>query len=198
MTSALEYKLGPSIYRRAFFLGGSFMKKLIIYIVVTAALLYLCTISTQAQEISDPSASLKNEVQDNGFDYRVENLRKFLDKYNSPMTPYAEDLVAYADKNGLDYRLVPSISGVESTFGKHIPVNSFNAYGWANGDYYFLSWEDSIAVVSQTLKVSYIEKGAPTITKIARRYAPPSSTWAGKVIFFVEKIDSLPLNFDII
>jgi len=174
------------------------MKKLIIYILITVALLYLCTKCSHAQEISDPSASLKIEAQDTGFDYRVENLRKFLGKYNSPLSAYAEDFVVYADKNGLDYRLVPSITGVESTFGKHIPTNSYNAYGWANGDYIFLSWENSIAVVSQTLKISYIDKGAPTISKIARRYAPPSVTWAGKVVFFVKKIDSLPLNFDII
>ena len=33
-----------------------------------------------------------------------------------------EDFVTYADTNGLDYRLVPAITGVESTFGKLIPV----------------------------------------------------------------------------
>src|SRR4030042_1075334 len=197
MTSALEYIFGPAIYRRAFFLQGvSIMKKVIIYILITVALVYLCTVSVAAQGISDPSASLKIEAQDSGFDYRVENLRIFLEKYDSPLSTYAEDFVAYADKNGLDYRLVPSITGVESTFGKRIPTNSYNAYGWANGEYSFTSWENSIALVSQTLKTSYIDKGAPTISKIARRYAPPSTTWAGKVIFFVRKIDSLPLNFD--
>jgi hypothetical protein len=106
--------------------------------------------------------------------------------------------VTYADVNGLDYRLVPSISGVESTFGKHIPFNSYNAYGWANGNYSFTSWEDSISHVSETLKKSYIDKGAPSIAKIARRYAPPSTTWGNKVSYFIGKIDSLPLNFDII
>lgn len=174
------------------------MKKLIIYILITTTLLFLCTFCARAQGVSDSSASLKTEAGEPGFDYRVENLRKFLEKYNSPLATYAEEFVTYADLNGLDYRLVPSISGVESTFGKYIPHNSYNAYGWANGDYNFTSWKDSIAHVSQTLKMSYIDKGAPTIAKIAKRYAPPSVTWAGKVKFFVKKIDSLPLNFDII
>jgi hypothetical protein len=174
------------------------MKKLILYILITAILIFLCTVNTNAQVVSDPSASVKIEAEEGGYDYRVENLRKFLEKYNSPLANYAEEFVTYADANDLDYRLVPSITGVESTFGKHIPYNSYNAYGWANGEYQFASWEDSIAHVSQTLRKSYIDKGAPTIYKIAKRYAPPSTTWAGKVKFFVGKIDSLPLNFDII
>ena len=151
-----------------------------------------------AQTLSDSSATLKNGGGDIGFDYRVENLSKFLKKYDSPLASFAEDFVTYADINGLDYRLVPAISGVESTFGKHIPSNSYNAYGWANGEYSFTSWQDSIAHVSETLKNSYIDKGAPTIAKIAKRYAPPSTTWGNGVKFFIGKIDTLPLNFDII
>lgn len=174
------------------------MKKLILYILITVALIFLCTVSTRAETLSDSSASFKSQAENYGFDYRVENLRKFLNKYNSPLSEYAQEFVTYADANGLDYRLVPSISGVESTFGKHIPVDSFNAYGWANGDYRFTSWEDSISHVSETLKKSYIDKGAPTIAKIARRYAPPSTTWGSGVKYFISKIDSLPLNFDII
>lgn len=151
-----------------------------------------------AQEIAvSGSASPKVEQNSQAFDYRVENLRNFLLKFNSPLAPYAQDFVTYADANGLDYRLVPSISGVESTFGKAIPSNSFNAYGWANGNYSFTSWSDSIGVVSATIRTEYIEKGATTISKIARRYAPPSSTWGGKVKYFEGKIDTLPLSFDL-
>ena len=54
--------------------------------------------------------------------------------------------------NGLDYRLVPAISGVESTFGKHIPDNSYNAYGWANGNYSLNPGKILLVVVSETLK----------------------------------------------
>ncbi|MEK7470664.1 MAG: hypothetical protein AAB622_01535 [Patescibacteria group bacterium] len=146
---------------------------------------------------SGASASLKIN-QDSPFsEYRVLILREFLGRYNSPLTPYAPEFVAAADEYGIDYRLVPAITGVESTFGKRIPSKSYNAYGWANGEYKFSSWENSIDHVSMTLRTKYIDKGAPTIAKIARRYAPPSSTWAGKVKFFVGKIDSLPVSFDI-
>jgi len=93
--------------------------------------------------------------------------------------------------------MVAAISGVESTFGKRIPENSYNAYGWANGNYYFESWEDSIAIVSKTLREKYYDRGATTLNQIARRYAPPSSSWAWKVNYFMEKIDPVPLPFTI-
>ena len=173
------------------------MKNLISCIFIVIALFALCAKGIYAKE-TDQSATLKSEVQTSGFDYRVENLRNFLTRFNSPLANYAGNFVATADQNGLDYRLVPSISGVESTFGKQIPSNSYNAYGWANGEYGFKSWPDSINVVTSTLKNEYVDKGAASIVKIARRYAPPSSSWAGKVKYFVGKIDPLPLNFDII
>ena len=154
--------------------------------------------TVRGQELTaNSSAALKISADQEQFDYRVTKLETFLSKYNSPLVTYSRDFVEHADTYGLDYRLVPAITGVESTFGKRIPHNSYNAYGWANGEYRFTSWEDSIEHVSMTLRTKYIEKGAVSIPQIARRYAPPSSTWGGKVKFFMTKLDSLPLTFDI-
>ena len=100
-------------------------------------------------------------------------------------------LVETAEKYGLDYRLLPAISGVESSFGRAIPVNSYNAYGWNNGNYYFKNWEDGIEVVARGLKENYLDRGRKTVYQIAPIYCPPSSTWAGKVLFFMEEIDNL-------
>jgi hypothetical protein len=174
------------------------MIKTITYILFVMVLCFASAGGVYAQDIEAGASAAINysEVSDN-FDYRVTNLRKFLIKYNSPLSDYAQDFVVYADIYGLDYRIIPAITGVESTFGKRIPVNSYNAYGWANGEYRFTSWEDSIEHVSMTLKTKYIERGAPTIAQIARRYAPPSSTWGSKVKFFMRKIDSLPVSYDI-
>ncbi len=173
------------------------MKKVLTYILIVLTLFAVSAQKAYAQE-ADSSASLKTEASTPSYDFRVENLRNFFNKFNSPLAPYAQDFVNYADINGLDYRLVPSISGVESTFGKQIPYESYNAYGWVNGDYNFKSWPDSINIVSTTLKNNYIDKGASTIMQIARRYAPPSTTWGSHVTYFVGKIDALPLNFVII
>lgn len=174
------------------------MNKYIACIISVTALILSTAAVCRAQEQADASASVKTvDGLNSGFDYRVENLRNFLTKFNSPLIPYAKEFVDTADTYGLDYRLVPSITGVESTFGKQIPAKSFNAYGWANGNYTFKSWPDSIEIVSGTLRTKYIDKGAPTIAKIAKKYAPPSTTWATKVTYFVGKIDALPVSFDI-
>ncbi len=174
------------------------MRKIIAISAVLIVLTFTGAGEVRAQSTADGSAELKEGQTNYDFDFRVENLRKFFQKYNSPLASYAEEFVIYADENSLDYRLVPAITGVESTFGKRIPQGSYNAYGWANGEYEFESWEDSIRHVSEVLKTSYIDRGVSSINQIARVYAPPSTTWGRNVTFFVRKIDTLPLNFDII
>lgn len=176
------------------------MKKIFIFITLIFMLFNLGVRASRAQNIAESSASLAkdNESSLDVFDYRVVNLRNFLEKYNSPLAEYAEEFVKYADLYKIDYRLVPAISGVESTFGKKIPYDSYNAYGWANGDYKFESWPDSIATVSSVLKKNYIDHGSVSIKQISRIYAPPSTTWGGNVSYFMYKIDTLPLDFDII
>lgn len=166
--------------------------------IILVITLFILNVGVLRAEEYANSGAIKSAVGVVEYDYRVENLKGYLSQFDSPLAAYSKELVQYADENGLDYRLIPAISGVESTFGKKIPPRSYNAYGWANGDYSFTSWTNSIEVVSTTLRIKYVEKGATSINKIARIYAPPSSTWAGKVKYFVSKIDTLPLNFDII
>lgn len=174
------------------------MNKYITCIVIATALLLTNAAPSYGQElVKEASASLNLKSNAQEADYRVLKLKDFLAKFNSPLKDYAWEFVFYADVNGLDWRLIPAITGVESTFGKKIPKNSYNAYGWANGNYKFTSWENSIAEVSITLRTKYIDRGAPTLSKIARRYAPPSQTWGTRVKYFIGKIDSLPVTFDI-
>lgn len=123
-------------------------------------------------------------------DKRVRQLRLFLAFYKSPLEQYAADFVSLADKYGLDWKLVPSITGAESTFGKFIPYGSYNAYGWANGEYRFQNWSESIEIVTKTLKERYINRGADTVEKIAPIYAPPSKTWARNVRYFMDKLEN--------
>lgn len=144
----------------------------------------------KAQDMAGESAVLKNEVLGiKTLDSRVEKLEKFLDSYNSPLTPYAAYFIETADRYQIDWRLVPAITGVESTFGKKIPPKSFNAYGWNNGDYRFGSWEESIEKVSLTLKEKYVNRGLDNPYKIGPVYAPPSKTWAGKVVYFMKQME---------
>lgn len=121
---------------------------------------------------------------------KIRTLENFLNIQNSPLTPYVSTIVDEAEKNELDYRLIPAISGVESSFGKAIPQNSYNAYGWNNGDYYFKSWEEGIMTVSETLNNKYKKIwGCETIYDIGHYYAS-SPTWANRVVSIMDRIEN--------
>jgi len=144
----------------------------------------------EAAKLATPAATQIPTPQD----IRVKKLQGYLEKWNSPMSGEAETFVREADKNGLDWRLLPAIAGVESGFGKHIPPGSYNAYGWAvfTGMSYgaaFKSWEDGITIVSQGLKDNYIDDGLTTIESIGYRYAA-SPVWASRVRYFMNEISA--------
>jgi membrane-bound lytic murein transglycosylase B len=175
------------------------MKKLITCIILIMVLFAITAKNCNA-ESTEAGASAMPKFKDITkpiFDYRIYTLRKFLNQFNSPLTPYSPEFIKEADEYGVDWRMVPAISGVESTFGKQIPVGSYNAYGWDSGKVNFKSWPDSIQTVTKTLKNNYVDKGATSIDKIAKIYAPPSKTWGNNVQYFMGKIDTLPLSFDI-
>ncbi len=170
------------------------MRNLIIIFSLIFILFFVANPVSASNFVAENSAELSAD-EPKKIDYRVQKLRTYLERLSSPLSESAEYFIESADKNNLDWRFVPAISGVESTFGKRIPQNSYNAYGWANGKYKFESWEDSIQTVSVSLREKYIYKGAITIDQIARRYAPPSDSWAWKVKFFMNEIDKTPLSF---
>lgn len=137
--------------------------------------------------VAGGSATLKNRLP--AIDPREKRLGQFLGSYGSPLVPYVSNFIEAADKYQIDWKLVPAITGVESSFGKQIPPGSHNAYGWNNGSYRFKSWEESIEHVTQYLKEKYIDRGLDTPYKIGPIYAPPSQTWAGKVVNFMNQIE---------
>jgi len=144
-----------------------------------------------SQNASGSSASLELNLFVKGQDNRAKIIKKFLEKYNSPLAPYSNIFIKNADNYDLDWKLVASISGVESTFGKHIPYNSYNGWGWGiygNNVIYFSSWEEGIETVSKGLRENYINKWKATnVYEIGRIYAA-SPRWASNVNYFMEKI----------
>lgn len=66
-------------------------------------------------------------------DKRVEQLAKFFEEKQSPLASYSEYLIEAADKYGLDWTLMPGISGIESSFGKRMPEGSNNPFGLERG-----------------------------------------------------------------
>lgn len=125
-------------------------------------------------------------------DGRIEKVRQFLTKYNSPMEPDAEFIVAIADQYGLDYRLVPAIAMQESNLCKKIPHGSHNCWGF--GIYggkvtKFDSYKDGIEAVTKTLVTKYKQSGLVTPEEIMKRWTPSSNgSWAFSVNHFMEQL----------
>ena len=64
-------------------------------------------------------------------DARLDSVRGFFEKTGCPAREYSQVFLDAADDYSLDWRLLPSISFVESTGGKAAPHN--NIFGWDNG-----------------------------------------------------------------
>lgn len=86
------------------------------------------------------------------LDPRVLRLEKFFKEKNCPAQHLAEDFVIAADRHQLDWRLLPSISFVESTGGKAYKNN--NIFGWANGRKRFATVRHGLHRVASELQNS--------------------------------------------
>jgi len=131
-----------------------------------------------------------------GVDTRTQAIELLLNQYNSPLAPYASVFVQEADKNGNDWRLAVSISGVESGFGIIIPKDTYNGWGWRGGpagDWSkFDSWEDGITHVTCRLAEGYGKNITPM--QMESVYCPPCGAtglhyWARGVENYMYKLD---------
>jgi len=125
-------------------------------------------------------------------DGRAEAIRQFFSKYDSPLEPYAEDVIKAADEYNIDFRLVPAIAMQESGLCKTIPENSYNCWGY--GIYggkvlRFKDFKEGIYTVSKGLGTKYIGQGLVTPEQIEEDYTPPSKgSWANGVNHFIGKL----------
>lgn len=182
------------------------MKKLITLIILIFAAILLSPRLTwlsqnaSAQEIHSSSAKLAVKIsveKDYSLDTRTVAVRNIFKKYNSPLIDQAILYVKYADEFGIDWRLLPAISGLESTFGRFLMPGSYNAYGWGGGYIYFESWEDGIRVINKALRENYMDRwGASDVWSIGPIYAE-SPTWAVRVNKFMDEINTEYLRLSI-
>jgi hypothetical protein len=93
-------------------------------------------------------------------DPRLASLKKFFQRASCPAVKYASAFVEAADRYDLDWRLLPSISYVESTGGKSAPNN--NLFGWDSGRAQFASPAASIHEVGYQLSHSALYRDKDT------------------------------------
>ena len=126
---------------------------------------------------------------------KTQVITKFFESFNSPLKEHAESFVDTADKYGLDYRLLPAISCMESSCGKFLIPETHNPFGW--GIYgsrvtYFDTYGDAIDTVGKGLSEHYVKKGLDTVEKIAPVYTPPRYVhWRTGVNYFISKINTI-------
>lgn len=102
-------------------------------------------------------------------DLRLVRLREFFRAYDCPMSRFTEDFIRAADENALDWRLLPSISFVESGGGKDYTNN--NVFGWGSCKQRFPSVRAGIHIVAAKLATSRLYKDKDLDT-ILRTYNP--------------------------
>ena len=89
-------------------------------------------------------------------DPRLSSLQQFFSKGNCPAEEYSEQFLQIADEFELDWRLLPSISLVETGGGREARNN--NLFGWKNGRADFPSIDEGIRTVAATLATSKLYK----------------------------------------
>jgi len=103
-------------------------------------------------------------------DPRLVRLKQFLADRECPIDKYAADLIRAADDNYLDWRLLPSISFVESSGGKYFQNN--NVFGWNScKEPRFSSVREGIHYVASMLGNSDLYK-RKTLDAVLRTYNP--------------------------
>lgn len=115
-------------------------------------------------------------------DMRILKLTKFLLDKKSPFAYLAGYIVELSDKNGLDYTLIVSISGIESGYGTNTKQSCHNPFGIGGTQMMcFTSWDKAIEYEAGLLSNDYrwnMAKGIQT------KYCPDSECnpeWATKV-----------------
>ena len=111
-------------------------------------------------------------------DPRMLRVKQFFLDRDCPAQVYADDFIQAADQNDLDWRLLPSLSFIESTGGKEAYNN--NMFGWDNCRRKFRSTRESIYTVAALLGTSQLYR-AKNIDQVLRLYNPrPEYTIAVK------------------
>jgi hypothetical protein len=102
--------------------------------------------------VADPDFHIaENPAQ--STDPRLIRLKHYFLERDCPAHVYAGDFILAADQNDLDWRLLPSISMVESTGGKATKNN--NMFGWDNANHRFVSHREGIYRVAARLRHSH-------------------------------------------
>ena len=128
---------------------------------------------------------------------RAKLIDSFFAENDAPLEGYGMKFVKEAEKNNLDWRLLPAIAMRETTGGKHTcknPKASNNNFGWGSCKVGFDSVDQSIEVIASALSGNsskYYTIGMTT-EEILKKYNPDHIVpgYSKQVIRIMKMIDS--------
>lgn len=140
----------------------------------------------------------KNELKINeeiyGDDARPVIIRKYLEKYKSPLAPYSDLIYQLSKGYGYEYYWIVAIAQQESNLCKKIPEGSNNCWGYGihkKGTLRFENYELALKSYAEYLKREYFDKGLNTPELIMSKYCPSSNgSWAKGVQQFIDEMEN--------
>ena len=123
-------------------------------------------------------------------------LDNFFASYEAPLEGYGMKFVTEAEKNGIDWRLLPAIAMRESTGGKNGCKKVANSvFGYGSCRLSFKSIDESIEIISQSLggnnPATAHHYAGKTTVEILKKYNPDSIVpgYSKQVVKIMKMID---------
>ena len=162
-------------------------------------------VSSQKENIEPRSLFAFNQVVDEKENQEKEDqilkakadaIDTYFQKYNMPLEGLGMKMVVEAEKNSLDWRLIPAISVIESTGGKFACKKASHSFlGWGSCRINFESKEKAIEIVALNLgggnpKTARYYQKEMSLKKLLETYNPPSivPNYASKVMKVMDAI----------
>jgi hypothetical protein len=152
--------------------------------VLTSGLAVFAGMVSLPANISKQQTPAGTPAPDYSHDARLKTLQKFFHKAGCPAQHYSQQFLEAADTYDLDWRLLPSISFIESTGGKAAKNN--NLFGWDSGRAGFASPVASIDAVGYRLAHSELYRDKD-LDGILATYNP-NEEYADRVKFVMHQI----------
>lgn len=161
-------------------------KQVILAVAVLAVPLSVQTERLATRKVVPQQASLgEAAIQHRPMaDPRIIRLKQFFSRLHCPVLYLAEDFVRAADDNDLDWRLLPSISVVESGGGKQFRNN--NIFGWNQGAEAFPTLRSGIHEVAFKLGHSPLYRNRDVVGKL--RIYNPDENYAQLVLTVMNRV----------
>lgn len=137
------------------------------------------------ENIVDISVSINKE--------RADKIDAYFAKRDMPLEGYGGKMIEEAEKNEIDWRLIPAIAIKESTGGKF--ACGYNPFGWGSCKIKFKSWNHAIEVVAHNLggnnpATAQYYDGTTTKEKLHHYNGSVVPTYTGEVLEFMNLIEN--------